>query len=130
MSWTYGNNPGASLVDRIRFLSGDTNEDSEATCSDEEITFLHSTFGVTEAAAQVAERRGREFGSMNSLSIDGLSLDYGSQAQAQFDAAERIRANGRRTGSVPVMRIGGTGPTFTGTNDEDMGDIWARRHGG
>lgn len=53
MTWTYGGNPAASNLDRVRFLIGDTDVNDQLL-SDEEINFLISTKGSPERAAYEA----------------------------------------------------------------------------
>jgi tRNA nucleotidyltransferase (CCA-adding enzyme) len=49
MSWSYSGNPANSEVDRLRFLSGDTNA-AEPILQDEEIQFLITEYGSNENA--------------------------------------------------------------------------------
>lgn len=47
MSWSYSGNPANSQLDKLRFISGDTNE-AEQILQDEEIQFLIAEYGSND----------------------------------------------------------------------------------
>jgi len=55
VTWTYSGNPGASDLDEVRFLIGDT-DTNDQQLSDEEITYLLSAFGSPARAALESAR--------------------------------------------------------------------------
>lgn len=79
MSWSYSGNPADSKLDEIRFLLGDTTEDS-TSLSDEEIIYIlaQNSDVVRASAADAAERTAGRFlkKSIASKKVGDLTLEY------------------------------------------------------
>lgn len=101
MTWSYGGDPANSIVDRVRFLSGDTDTTNQQV-SNEEISFLLSennsdaylsAAGVCEAAASKASGKADYSRSVGDLSI---STQYSAHANSLLKLAEVLRMKASR----------------------------------
>ena len=101
MTWSYGGDPANSVIDRVRFLSGDTDTTNQQV-SNEEISFLLSennsdaylaASGVCEAAASKASGKADYSRSVGDLSI---STQYSAHANSLLKLAEVLRMKASR----------------------------------
>lgn len=84
-TYTYSGDPGASDLDQVRFLLGDTDVSGGATTalfSDQEIAWGVNSWGPLYGsdimvAAQLAENAAAAFAQQASYSADGVSVTFG-----------------------------------------------------
>lgn len=103
MSWSYSGDPGASRLDALRFLVGDTVE-SSAVFSDEELDWLLTqNSNIYYAAAFAAESAwasyasatsGGAAGTVKTRTVGALSLTYGILEDK--DRAEQFKSMAKR----------------------------------
>lgn len=132
MTWSYGGDPANSVIDRVRFLSGDT-DTSNQQVSNEEISFLLSennsdaylsASGVCEAAASKASSKADYSRSVGDLSI---STQYSAHANSLLKLGEVLRMKASRRTPPSVNFYADTdgdvfGPThFRMDMDENLG---------
>lgn len=88
-------------IDQVRFLSGDTNENSHFI-EDEEITFALTQEGnVRGAAALLLEHLAGRFSSAADKSVGPFRLSYSSRAKSYADRASALRQRGITIFAVP-----------------------------
>lgn len=101
---TYTGNPALRAIDKVRFLSQDTNMASPRL-SDPEIEFLlaeHSN-DPYDTAASACETAAGTYASYRDKTVGPLSIRYGEQSQRLYDLAKNIRARRARiTGFAAV----------------------------
>lgn len=116
MTWTYSGNPGASLLDEVRFLIQDTNTDDQLL-SNEEIEYLLDAYGdpYSAAVAAIVSLIGQAARSEEeSKRVGDLSLTRKSGARlAQWEALKRhLEAERfRRLPAAPVVNRNALLPT-------------------
>lgn len=116
MTWTYSGDPGASLLDEVRFLIQDTNTD-EQLLSNEEITYLLTSYGDPYSAAVAAvvsliaqaSRSAAESKTVGNLS---LSRQLGARVQQWESLKKHLEAERfRRNPAAPVVNPNAILPT-------------------
>lgn len=116
MTWTYSGNPGSSLLDEVRFLIQDTNEDDQLL-SDEELQYLLDSYGdpYSAAVAAVVSLIGTAARSLEeSKKVADLSLTRRAGARlAQWEALKRHleMERFRRFPAAPVVNPNALLPT-------------------
>jgi hypothetical protein len=132
MTWSYGGDPANSVVDRIRFLSGDTNT-LEQWVTNEEIMYLYSLWGTNEyqAAAATCEAIASKIAlkADYSRSVGDLSIStqYGAQAATMMKRANDLFAHASRIPApAPRFYTDNSGDVFGPTHfrmdmDENLG---------
>jgi hypothetical protein len=128
MTFSYSGNPGASDLDRIRFLIQDT-DSSDALFSNEELTYLNGAYGDAYSAAIAAVTTLIAKGSRvqeESKTVGDLSLSIRSGARvAQWEAllrhlkAERFRLNP----AAPVINTNAIVPTVERVEEDESTDF-------
>jgi hypothetical protein len=128
MTWTYSGNPGASDLDRIRFLIQDTDE-SEQLFSNEELTYLNGTYGDAYSAAIAAvgtliakgSRVAEESKTVGDLSLSVKSGALVSQWQALLEQlkAERFRLSP----AAPIINRNAIVPTDRRVIEDESTDF-------
>lgn len=109
MTFSYSGNPASSDLDAVRFLIKDTVVNTETNLSNEEITWLLSTWiDIYESASAGAEHLAATFSSLSdtSKSVGDISISktYSNQAQQYYDLAKRLRAQRvRLKGPIPII---------------------------
>ena len=102
MTWSYSGDPGASDLDAVRFLIGDT-DTSQQQLSNEEITYLLTAGGTVRAAALAACRSlSAKYSRLVDQSTGSISISY-SQLAKQYQAL----ANDIRSGAQVAPYAGG-----------------------
>jgi hypothetical protein len=122
MSFTYGNNPGGSNRDAVRFLLRDTTETGHLL-SDEEITWLLAQrSNVYFAAAMGASTIVAKYGAEVDRTIGDLRIAGGGEKVTNYrNLAAELRRLGA-TGAVPYT--GGISKSDKNTADADTD--WSR----
>jgi hypothetical protein len=116
MTWTYSGNPGASLLDEVRFLIQDTDVDDQLL-SNEELNYLLTSYvdPYSAAVAAVVSLIGKASRSEEeSKKVGDLSLTRKAGARlAQWEALKRhLEAERfRRTPAAPVVNPNAILPT-------------------
>ena len=96
MAFTYSGNPASSSLNKVRFLSGDT-DSTNAICQDAEITFLldewdndayYAAAGVCDYGANKAAAKADYSRSVGNLSLTTM---FAAQAQAFQARASLLR---------------------------------------
>jgi hypothetical protein len=88
MTWTYSGNPGASDLDAVRFMIGDTDTTSQQL-TDEEIGYLLTQHGSAQAAGITACRSlAAKFSRYADQTTGSISVSY-SQLSANYRALVR-----------------------------------------
>lgn len=91
MTWSYSGDPGASSLDAMRFLLGDTSE-TTAVFTDEELTWLLTqNSNIYFAAAQAAESAATSAsqaitsgtGGVKTKTVGALSITFSDAAEAE-----------------------------------------------
>lgn len=127
MTWTYSGNPGASLLDEVRFLIQDTDTDDQFL-SNEEIEYLLDGYGdpYSAAIAAVVSLIGKAARSQEeSKKVADLSLTRKAGARlAQWEALKRhLEAERfRRFPAAPVINPNAILPTVDGVVDGEGTD--------
>lgn len=96
-------------LDVVRFLTGDTSNDSSTEyLQDGEITYLLTQeTNVTRAASSAAEAIASKFATRaQSVSVGDTSIDYGDLADRYAKLAIRLRSQATRRGGAPVFAGG------------------------
>ena len=108
MTWSYSGNPSASNLDRVRFLSGDT-DSANPLASNEEITFLlvewnndyyYAAAGVCDYAANKAAAKADQAKTVGDLS---LSTQYAAQAASLHERGHAIRNQAGYHDAAPIV---------------------------
>lgn len=116
MTWTYSGDPGASLLDEVRFLIQDT-DTNDQLLQDEEISYLLTSYGdpYSAAVAAVVSLIGQAARSEEeSKKVGDLSLTRKAGARlAQWEALKRhLEAERfRRTPAAPIVNRNAILPT-------------------
>jgi hypothetical protein len=119
MTWSYSGNPGASSLDEIRFLIGDTDTSSQLL-SNEEITYLLNAYLDPYAAAVAcvvsliaqASRSVEESKKVGDLS---LSVKTGARLQQWITLKQTLESERfRRFPAAPVVNPNAILPTHIG----------------
>lgn len=128
MTWSYSGDPGASDLDRIRFLIQDT-DTTDQLFSNEELTYLNTTYGDAYSAAIAAVTTLIAKGSRvqeESKTVGDLSLSVKSGALvAQWEAllrhlkAERFRLNP----AAPIINANAIVPTVERVEEDESTDF-------
>lgn len=113
MAFTYSGNPSSSVRDETRFLLSDTA--SPWLFSDEEIDYALSKNSQEPwaTAANLARVKASAFLRRGSISIDGISVDFGSRGRAMLELAEVLEREAKKspTHALPVT-VGGISKSF------------------
>ena len=140
MSWSYSGDPGASDLDEVRFLIGDTDTDDQQL-SDEEIAYLlTSTGSVTAAALGAARSLWAKYSRLVDQKTGDIDIKYSQRKDAYAALIRQLQL-----GMLPVPYAGGISeddkqvdeadsdvvqPAFTrgmmeydGTDSEDQNDV-------
>jgi hypothetical protein len=116
MTWSYSGNPGASNLDEVRFLIGDTDTSSQLL-SNEEITYLLNAYLNSYAAAVAcvvsliaqASRSVEESKKVGDLS---LSIKSGARLQQWIALKQTLESERfRRFPAAPVVNANALLPT-------------------
>ena len=100
MTWTYGGNPAASVIDAIRLEIGDTIED-EQLLQDEELEYFYEEEGsVLGAAARACEAIAAKFAREADLKVGDLSLSASQKAEHYREKAKVLRERAKKKGST------------------------------
>lgn len=121
MTWTYSGNPAVSDRDAVRFLTRDTNMDSPATLSDEEIAWLVSEAGgnVYRAAMDSANELAAKYaGLIQTKTVGSLSITYAARAQGFKDIASNLKTRALRHTTVAPY-AGGISKSDKALNESD-----------
>lgn len=128
MTWSYSGDPGASALDRIRFLIQDT-DTTDQLFSNEELNYLNTTYGDAYSAAIAAVSTLIAKGSRvteESKTVGDLSLSIKSGARvAQWKdllnvlKAERFRLNP----AAPVINSNAIVPTVERVEEDESTDF-------
>jgi hypothetical protein len=119
MTWNYSGNPGASSLDEIRFLIGDTDSSSQLL-SDEEINYLFAAYGDAYAAAIAcvvsliaqASRAVEESKTVGNLS---LTVRTGARLQQWITLKKTLESEQfRRSPAAPAVNPNAILPTHVG----------------
>ena len=119
MTWNYSGNPGASSLDEIRFLIGDTDSNNQLL-SDEEINYLFTAYGDAYAAAVAsvvsliaqASRSVEESKKVGDLS---LTVKTGARLQQWITLKQTLESERfRRYPAAPVVNPNAILPTHIG----------------
>lgn len=124
MTWTYSGDPGASALDELRFLIGDTNVSSQLL-SDEELNYLlfQSSDSTTAAGIEACRRLIAQYARL----VDQRTGDIDIKYSQRIDQFNQLIAQ-LREGMAPVPYMGGISRSDMETvrDDEDrQGPIFA-----
>ncbi len=128
MAWTYSGNPGASSLDLIRFLIQDT-DSTEQLFSNEELTYLNTTYGDPYSAAIAAVTSLIAKGSRiqeESKTVGDLSLSVKSGALvAQWQTLLRSlkEERFRLSPAAPVINQNAIVPTVERVEEDESTDF-------
>lgn len=101
MAWTYSGNPGASALDAVRFLVGDTDSTVQLVL-DAEITWaLSQQTQIYLAGAVVADSLARKFATRANITSGDTKVDYSQRATVYKQMAVTLRLEGRKRGATP-----------------------------
>jgi hypothetical protein len=140
VSWSYSGDPGASDLDEVRFLIGDTDTDDQQL-SDEEINYLLTSTGSVQAAALEAARSlWAKYSRLVDQKTGDIDIKYSQRKDAYAALIRQLQL-----GMLPVPYAGGISeddkqvdeadsdvvqPAFTrgmmeydGTDSEDQNDV-------
>jgi len=128
MTWTYSGDPGASDLDEIRFLIQDT-DTNDQLLTDEELTYLFTTYGEAYSAAVAAvgvlianaSRVAEESKRVGDLSLSvksGARVDQWKALMASLQA-ERFR----RFPAAPVANANSLLPTSRRDVEDESTDF-------
>lgn len=129
MTWTYSGNPGSSLLDEVRFLIQDTNEDDQLL-SNEELQYLLDSYGdpYSAAVAAIVSLIGTAARSLEeSKKVADLSLTRRAGARlAQWEALKRHLETERfrRFPAAPVVNPNALLPTDKGVVEGEGTDYY------
>lgn len=114
MTWTYSGNPGASNLDAVRFMIGDT-DSASPQLTNEEITYLLTEHGTVRAAS-VAACRGlaAKYSRFADQSTGSISISY-----SQISASYRTLVRDIVAGSLVAPYAGGISKRDMATVDAD-----------
>lgn len=128
MTWSYSGNPGASDLDRIRFLIQDT-DTSDQLFTDEELTYLNTAYGDPYSAAIAAvstliakgSRVAEESKTVGDLSLSVKSGALVAQWQALLNQlkAERFRLSP----AAPIINSNAIVPTVERVEEDESTDF-------
>ena len=128
MTWSYSGNPGASDLDRIRFLIQDTDTTAQLF-SNEELNYLNGAYGDPYSAAIAAvstliakgSRVGEESKTVGDLSLSVRSGALVAQWQALLNQlkSERFRLNP----AAPIINSNAIVPTVERVEEDESTDF-------
>src|SRR6476646_5636821 len=102
MSYTYGGDPSASVLDALRLLINDTDVSGVADSSrlaDGELLYFYSVYDSNMYyAAAAAEQISARYAARVAYSADGVSVSFGDLQQKFADLADRLRLQARFLG--------------------------------
>lgn len=124
MTWSYSGDPGASPLDELRFILGDT-DTTDQQLSDEEVLFLLREHGGSVATAAVAACRRliAKYTRCIDQKTGDIDLKFSSRLAQYNDLFSHLRA-----GIVPTPYAGGISVSDIETVREDtdrQGPIFA-----
>jgi len=91
-TWTYSGDPQASVLDKVRFLVGDTDSD-DRQIADEEILFcIAESASYWSAAAMACRTLAGRYARSVSRSVGDLSLNAETKAQHYHDLAAQYES--------------------------------------
>lgn len=99
-TWTYGNDPAGSTLDRIRFLIGDT-QDTDQLASDQELQWLLSEHGVYPGAARACLAIAARFARCMDRSTGSLSRSYSQKFQHYRELATQLEEGQEKKLALP-----------------------------
>lgn len=114
MSWTFGNDPANSRLDRIRILIGDTNP-QEPLLDDEFILWLlEQSTNDYVVAAQACQAIATRFAREADITVGDLSVKFSRMAEAYREAAMQLasQAGSLLTVALPIFTSSGQEPLF------------------
>lgn len=124
--WSYSGNPADSDLDALRFLVGDTDEDTPLI-QDEEIDYILTLFPTTsgmanyKAAAVISRQIAAYYGKKMTKTVGSLSLQWGERYRNYLELAKMFEELDNNpsygNGSIAAPVLFGGGPTYLGTDD-------------
>jgi len=114
-TYTYSGDPSSSPLDETRFLLSDTGP--PWLFSDEEINYAleKNNNDPMAAASSLALAKASYYIRRGSISIDGISLDYGARGQAMLDLSSRLEKEANKQSAGPPVQAGGIDKVFDAT---------------
>lgn len=121
MAWSYSGNPASSVRDEVRFLIGDTDENSQQL-QDEEIDYIATNAPDTgalypnvAAAALAASALAARYAKLIDKTVGSLSISYSQKFQQYTSLATSLNTQaGVATKAVGIPQLGGGGRTYLG----------------
>ena len=124
MTWSYSGDPGASSLDELRFILGDTDE-SDQQLSDEELLFLLREHGGSAPTAAIGACR--RLVAKYTRCVDQKTGDIDIKYSSRVSQYEQLLAH-LRAGLVPTPYAGGISKADIETvqdDDDRQGPIFA-----
>lgn len=107
MSWTYDGTPADSVIDAVRFLSGQVSSGADVIVTDEEITYARGRFSGDadrinfRAAALVLDSLAARYAvEPERESVSELGLTWGDVSQKLATRADQLRKQGEGLAGV------------------------------
>ena len=123
MVWTYSGHPADSLLDRVRFIAGDTDEEDQLA-SDAEVEWVITEVGGSpyQIGHHLLLICAAKFSRLADMSSGDLSVSLSQKAAGLREQAKSVMTLQRRHGGVPRPRAGGLSYSEKQT-DEDNEDL-------
>ena len=121
MSYTYSGNPGASALDMVRFLIGDTSVVTDPQLTDAEITALLTITAnnAYSASMECVKALLAKYSRVTDKSMGDLSISYSQRAKNYQSLLQQLRVQAVTMGGVAGPYAGGISISDKDANEDD-----------